>query len=218
MPRYFGENRDMMGEPYRLLTQEYPKTAAKTTLIIGSMIFPVEDAFLSWAAAKGYSIITRAGKRLLTKGGAQVAETEAKALIREYRVARAQQNLVDYSKELTRDRGNATRSLRNALNTNSAVERPHHIITWEMKDHPVVQAAARGGFNINGANNGINLPLTVHPQGARHPRYNAAIGQLLDNLKSLNLTDVETAVEVQTLVDRLRPGLSRLIQTRQPLR
>jgi hypothetical protein len=81
-----------------------------------------------------------------------------------------------------------------------------------------VQAAARGGFNINGANNGINLELRVHPQGARHPRYNDAVEGLLDNLATRNLTDAQAAAEVQAIVDRLRPGLDRLNQTGQPLR
>jgi hypothetical protein len=125
---------------------------------------------------------------------------------------------VDYSGELTRNRSNASRTLRNNLNTNSATERAHHIIPWEMTDHDVVQAAARGGFNFNGANNGINLQLRVHPQGPRHPRYNGAVEGLLDNLATRNLTDSQAAAAVQAIVDRLRPGLGRLNQTGQQLR
>jgi len=68
---------------------------------------------------------------------------------------------------------------------------------------------------MNGANNGINLNLTVHPQGARHPRYNAAVQKLLDNLATRNLTDAQAATEVQAIVDRLLPGLARLNQTGQ---
>jgi hypothetical protein len=104
------------------------------------------------------------------------------------------------------------------LNTDTAIERPHHIIPLQMSDHAVVQAAARGGFNINGANNGINLQLRVHAQGARHPRYNAAVEALLDDLATLNLTNAQAAVEVQAIVDRLRPGLGRLNQSGQRLR
>jgi RHS repeat-associated protein len=127
-------------------------------------------------------------------------------------------NTVDFSRELTRDRANATRSLRNALGTNSQIERPHHIIPWEAKDLPVVQAAARGGFNINGANNGVNLSLTVHPQGARHPRYNDAVMRQLEALGRRNLTKKEAAAEVQAIADRLRPGLQRLNQSGQRLK
>jgi hypothetical protein len=130
--------------------------------------------------------------------------------------------VVDYSGQLTRDKGNATRSLRQALNTNSAVERPHHIIPWEAGQDPVIrpllEAAGRGGFNINGANNGVNLTLQVHPQGARHPRYNEAVMRQLRDLAQRNLTDAQAAAEVQAIADRLRPGLQRLNQSGQPLR
>jgi RHS repeat-associated protein len=131
-------------------------------------------------------------------------------------------NAVDFSGELTRDRGNATRSLRNALGTNSQVERPHHIVPWEAGQDPatrsLLEAAGRGGFNINGANNGVNLRLQVHPQGARHPRYNAAVMKQLRALAQRNLTDAQAAAELQAIADRLRPGLQRLNQSGQPLR
>jgi hypothetical protein len=134
----------------------------------------------------------------------------------------ASANVVDFSGQLTRDRANATRSLRSALGTDSQVERPHHIIPWEAGQDPVtgplLQAAGRGGFNINGANNGLNLTLEVHPQGARHPRYNEAVMRLLRALGQRDLTDAEAAIEVQGIADRLRPGLQRLNQSGQPLR
>jgi hypothetical protein len=134
----------------------------------------------------------------------------------------APQKVVDYSGQLTRDRGNATRSLRQALNTNSAVERPHHIIPWEAGHDPVtrplLEAAGRGGFNINGANNGVNLNLQVHPQGDRHPRYNEAVMRQLRDLAKRNVTDAEAAAEIQAIADRLRPGLQRLNQSGQLLK
>jgi hypothetical protein len=150
-------------------------------------------------------------RRSLTKLGPDLCEASN-------RIAAEAPQVVDYSAQLTRDRGNATRSLRQALNTDTAVERPHHIITWETKGEPVVQAAARGGFNINGANNGVNLQLRVHPQGGRHPRYNNAIEKLVDKLNARNLTDAEAATEVQAIADRLRPGLERLNERGQRLR
>ncbi len=124
----------------------------------------------------------------------------------------------DFSKELTRDRANATKSLRNALGTNSQIERPHHIIPWEAKDLPVVQAAARGGFNINGMNNGIKLSLKVHGQGVRHPQYNAAVIKELEALGKRKLTDAQAAAKVQALADRLRPGLERLNKSGRQLK
>jgi hypothetical protein len=48
------------------------------------------------------------------------------------------------------------RTLRTALRTPDAFE-AHHIIAWELRYHPLVQAAARAGFDINSADNGIEL-------------------------------------------------------------
>jgi hypothetical protein len=58
----------------------------------------------------------------------------------------------------------------------------------------------------------------IHPQGARHPRYNKAVRNLLDNLRSRALTDEQAAAEVQKIADRLRPGLDRLKQSGKPLK
>jgi A nuclease family of the HNH/ENDO VII superfamily with conserved AHH len=72
----------------------------------------------------------------------------------------------------------------------------HHLISWEHRNHNLVQKAARGGFNINnGGHNGVMLDPAIH-QGVRgHPSYNEAIGNLLDALEreAANLTDAEAA-------------------------
>jgi hypothetical protein len=195
-------------------------------MILGTLYLPAgpEDIILNAALESrfgkaGYKFVQQGGKWVVRvlKGGERALTTEEEALLL-LEVRNAGRTTVDYSAELTRNTSNATRTLRNNLKTNTAIERPHHIIPLQMSDHKVVQAAARGGFNINGANNGINLQLSIHPQGARHPRYNAAVSRLLDNLLKRQLTDAEAALEVQTIADRLRPGLDRLNLSGQPLR
>lgn len=84
----------------------------------------------------------------------------------------------------------------------------HHIIPWESRTHDFVQRAARGGFNINGAGNGIRLELTQHL--GSHPRYNAAITKKLNSLLRSNpdISDANAAKLLQNYVDRLRAGLT----------
>jgi hypothetical protein len=69
----------------------------------------------------------------------------------------------------------------------------HHIIPFEMRSHDLVQRAARGGFNMNGANNGIRLDLEQHL--GSHPRYNAAVSKKLDDILQANprISDVGAA-------------------------
>jgi hypothetical protein len=72
-----------------------------------------------------------------------------------------------------------------------------------------VQRAARGGFNMNGANNGIRLQLTQHL--GSHPKYNAAVTRKLNNIlrSNLNISDTGAARLLQSYVDQLRIGLNR---------
>ncbi len=85
----------------------------------------------------------------------------------------------------------------------------HHVITWEARSHELVQRAAQGGFNINGANNGIRLPLTQHL--GSHGKYNAAIQSKLDSIlrANPNISNVDAAAAVQSYADQLRVGLKR---------
>jgi hypothetical protein len=48
------------------------------------------------------------------------------------------------------------RTLRTVLRTTDGYD-AHHKIPWELRYHPLVQAAARAGFDINSAENGISL-------------------------------------------------------------
>lgn len=85
----------------------------------------------------------------------------------------------------------------------------HHIVPFETRTHELVQRAARGGFNMNGANNGIRLDLSQHL--GSHPKYNSAITKKLDEILRTkpNISDVEAAELLQNYVDKLRAGLER---------
>jgi hypothetical protein len=43
----------------------------------------------------------------------------------------------------------------------------HHIVPYDHSNHPLVQTAAEGGWDINGTYNGIELPAPHHYAG--HP-------------------------------------------------
>jgi len=69
-----------------------------------------------------------------------------------------------------------------------------------------MQKGARGGFNINGANNGILLGAADHLSG--HPKYNQIVldelGRIESEARRLGLSDLEIAGRLQKLSDRLR--------------
>ncbi len=73
----------------------------------------------------------------------------------------------------------------------------HHIIPWEWRDNAVIQMAAKAGFHMNEALNGIPSFFS-----GNHPSYNARVAQKLadinDNLLSLgqwNPTAAKSALE-----------------------
>jgi hypothetical protein len=111
---------------------------------------------------------------------------------------------VDYTNELAKEDTAARKILDYRLGGQAGDGlSAHHLIPWEFKDHPVVQAAARGGFNMNGVENGVLLPRAVHPQGFKHPQYNSQVGALLDDLQTLNLSDGQAAKALQSVADTL---------------
>jgi hypothetical protein len=85
----------------------------------------------------------------------------------------------------------------------------HHIIPWELRNNAVVQRAARGGFNINGVDNGIRLLSPQHL--GSHRRYTAAVQRKLDRLLATNpgLSDVQTADLLRGYAGQLSRGLTR---------
>src|SRR5262245_12785792 len=58
----------------------------------------------------------------------------------------------DYTSELSRN-DPSTELNRNLGGAVGDEQDAHHIVPWQHRNHAVVQAAARGGFNINGAAN-----------------------------------------------------------------
>jgi len=67
-----------------------------------------------------------------------------------------------------------------------------------------VQKAARGGFNINGANNGMHLEYDLHP--GSHIDYNYTVWQEVEQIAKANpnVSDSKAAQLLQTLTDKLR--------------
>jgi hypothetical protein len=88
-------------------------------------------------------------------------------------------------------------------------EQVHHIIPWETRSHELIQRAARGGFNINGARNGIRLGTEQHL--GPHKKYNDAVVKKLDQIWELNrnISDIDAAAAIEAFADQLRAGLNR---------
>ncbi len=85
----------------------------------------------------------------------------------------------------------------------------HHIVPFELKNHELTKRAAKGGFNINGANNGIRLQTTQHL--GSHPKYTNAVRTKLNSIikNNPNISNVDASHAVQTYVDQLSKGLTR---------
>ncbi|MEH2455966.1 eCIS core domain-containing protein [Nostoc sp.] len=93
----------------------------------------------------------------------------------------------------------------------------HHIIPYELRDHPVIDFLRRKfGWNINDTSNEIHLPenSTIPGAGSKtphfgsHPRYNEMIGGRLDGLNYQwsigKLSDQQLLIEVQALQSQYR--------------
>jgi HNH/ENDO VII superfamily nuclease len=62
----------------------------------------------------------------------------------------------------------------------------HHVVPLEFRSHPTIAKAARGGFNMNGASNGLRIPLSQHQRlhSAINDSHNRqAVVKLLDDLQ-----------------------------------
>jgi hypothetical protein len=81
----------------------------------------------------------------------------------------------------------------------------HHTIPVTEAGHPVVQAAMRGGFDFNGAENGT----IVLRQAGNHPTYTASVRQQLDDLAEVrNMTDTQAANALRGLSAQLSDGIT----------
>jgi hypothetical protein len=117
----------------------------------------------------------------------------------------------DCSAELRVTETNARKRLERALGG----ERPgfvsHHVVPFSLRDEEVIQRAARGGFNINGRDNGFWLDyLRIHRQGDTHPRYTRELRDTLRLLDVAGKGEEEVAIVVQRLVTDLTVGLRTL--------
>jgi hypothetical protein len=115
--------------------------------------------------------------------------------------------VVSYLDELSLTSQAARRHLREAVPGTGG--QAHHIVPWEARTHELVERAARGGFNINGANNGIRLDVTQH--FGPHSKYNEAVMSRLDSIFRSNpgISDDAAAAALQGYADQLRSGLIR---------
>ncbi|MGC3967434.1 MAG: polymorphic toxin-type HINT domain-containing protein [Pirellulales bacterium] len=110
-------------------------------------------------------------------------------------------------KQLLQSAKGARASLRRALGGVSPGQQAHHIIPWELRNHSVIKRAAKEGFGINSADNGILLDTTVHL--GSHPKLSAAIQSKLDSISAMGLSDADATAELRSYVSRLRAGLSK---------
>jgi A nuclease family of the HNH/ENDO VII superfamily with conserved AHH len=68
----------------------------------------------------------------------------------------------------------------------------HHVIPWELRYHPLVQAAARAGFDMNSAENGILLTKLVTepwPSGYNVTKATLTVEQELDVTQAIQIVE-----------------------------
>lgn len=120
------------------------------------------------------------------------------------------QNGEDFSGQLGVSRGTASSRLRSSLGLRrGAAPQAHHIIPWQLRDHPVVVAASRRGFNINGLING--LPMRCH-RGS-HDTYSRMVKERLDEIleEFPDISDDDAARELIRYIDEdMRPFLQEV--------
>ncbi len=122
----------------------------------------------------------------------------------------------DFSEELSCSKGTARQRLNDALgSTVGDGQAGHHIVPLEAIDDArtseLLAAAASGGFNINGANNGVLLDRLFHSGG--HPLFNERMIQSIAEIDE-SLEDAEVASQLQAIVDSQRTFLLSVQSTR----
>jgi hypothetical protein len=121
-------------------------------------------------------------------------------------------NACDFSAELRLAKNPARAKLNRRLGgTPGDAMDAHHIIPLDLandvRTREVVERAARGGFDINAATNGILLSDALHTGG--HARYINGVAQKVSGIGA-HLTDHEAAQAVQAIADNLRTALGKL--------
>ena len=96
--------------------------------------------------------------------------------------------------------------LREAMQSNGTGKIAHHLVPLESltEYNSLMQRAARGGFNINGKNNGILLHPLDHIGG--HPGYNRIVLEELSviNRQARRLSNTDVAELIQSTANTLR--------------
>lgn len=99
-------------------------------------------------------------------------------------------DVTDYSSQLSVSGNVARTRLRSALDT-PAGQQAHHNIPWQMRNHPAVVSGARGGFNMNGRMNGTNLGADKH--FGSHPTYTRIVTRYLNKHYHSGMSDRQAA-------------------------
>jgi len=79
----------------------------------------------------------------------------------------------------------------------------HHLIPVGVADHPVVQSAIRGGFKVNGAENG----MAVTWQQGGHEQYNRSVRRELDRIGRMGLSDEQSVGAIRELASDLERAI-----------
>ncbi|MCC6148988.1 MAG: AHH domain-containing protein [Planctomycetes bacterium] len=109
--------------------------------------------------------------------------------------------------ELARSKGSARARLQRELGSASGDNLDaHHLIPLEAIDDPrtanILQRAARGGFDMNGANNGVLLDDLFH--SGPHPLATRRIMRQLTGLNIGGMSDARIAQQVQAIANKER--------------
>lgn len=103
--------------------------------------------------------------------------------------------------------------LRKVLGIVTSTQQAHHLIPWEMANHPIVQKAAKSAdaFHLNEALNGIPVPSAGHLKG--HNLYNQKIFNILEQLNLGNPSPSQSYDRINHLINYL----NNLIDTNKSL-
>jgi hypothetical protein len=105
--------------------------------------------------------------------------------------------------------------LKRALNTPYA-HQAHHVLPWELQEHPVIQAAASVGnnsaFHMNDILNGISLPNALGSSGlpqhlGSHPDYTERVRESLNSIEAAlgnNLNPDDALRDLKQLVGKIK--------------
>ena len=168
-----------------------------------------EDLLYLNAAASEFAV---AGASPLMRGAGKLASKRPGGLGSMAQApVRALANLSD---ELTVSADVARARLRSALGlARGNADEAHHLIPLGLRDHDIVQRAARGGFNFNGIDNGVAMSFDRH-RGVNifhHNKYNDAIRSRLERelLNNPNMTDAQAADFLRTYAEQLRNAINK---------